>query len=97
MMEATVCGYHVYKEIWCTAEVTDDLLRDQLIERAIMMAMLPANCTYLGCENLHADIYFVSLIFMVCQSTAKTAKIGPYENFPLCGIVSHIIYLFSCL
>ena len=99
MMEATVGGYHVYKEIWCTAEVIDDLLSDQLIEQAIMMAMPPANYTYmyLGHENLHAGIYFVGLIFMVCQSTVKTTKIGTRKNFPLYGIVSHIMYLFSCL
>ena len=83
MMEAIVRVYHVYKEIWCVAEVIDNLLRDQLINRAITMAMPPANHAYLGCKNLHVGIYFTSLIFAVCQSTAKTAKIGPYKNFPL--------------
>ena len=58
-MEAIVCVYHIYKEIWCAAEVIDHLLRDQLIDRAITMAMPPANRAYLGCENLHVGIYFI--------------------------------------
>ena len=31
------------------------------------------------------ELYFAGLIFVVCKSTAKTAKIGPLENFPLYG------------
>ena len=31
------------------------------------------------------ELYFAGLIFVVFQSTAKTAKIGPLENFPLYG------------
>ena len=30
-------------------------------------------------------LYSAGLIFMVCQSTTKTVKIGPLENFPLYG------------
>ena len=44
----------------------------------ITMATLPLNCT--------RKLYFAGLIFVVCQLTAKTAKIGPLENFPLYGI-----------
>ena len=36
-------------------------------------------------ENLRIGFYCAGLIFVVCQSTAKTAKIGPFENFPLYG------------
>ena len=35
--------------------------------------------------NRARELYFAGLIFVVCQSTAKTAKIGPLENFPLYG------------
>ena len=84
-MEAIVRGYHTYKEIWCAAEVRDRLLKDQLIDQAITMAKPPGNCTYLGHKNLRVDIYFMGLIFAVCQSTPKTVKIGPHGNFPLHG------------
>ena len=82
-MEAIVRGYHVYKETLCAAEVIDHLLRDQLIDRAIMMARPPANRSYLGCKNLRVGIYFAGLILAVCQ---PTAKIGPRKNFPLYSI-----------
>ena len=90
-MEAIVSVYHVYKEIWCAAKVIDHLLRDQLIDRAITMAMPPANHAYLGCENLHVGIYFTSLIFVVCQSTVKTAKIGPHKNFLLYSTTINVL------
>ena len=32
--------------------------------------------------------YFADFIFVVCQSTAKTAKIGSLENFRLYGILT---------
>ena len=83
--EAIVCVYHIYKEIWYAAEVIDHLLRDQLTDQAITMAMPPANRAYLDSENLSVGIYFASLIFAVCQSTVKTAKIGPSKNFQLYG------------
>ena len=35
--------------------------------------------------NRTQELYFAGLIFVACQSTAKTAKIGPRENFPLYG------------
>ena len=54
---------------------------------AITMAMPPANRTYVGHENVHLG-FFVDLIFMVCQSTAKTAKNGSLENFQLYGITT---------
>ena len=38
-----------------------------------------------GSENVHSGFYFADLIFMVCQSTAKTAKIGSLKNFRLYG------------
>ena len=37
-------------------------------------------------ENVRLGFYFTDLIFVVCQSTAKTAKIGSLENFRLYGI-----------
>ena len=67
MMEATVRVYHIYKEVWYAAEVIDHLLRYQLINRAITMAMPPVNRAYLGHDNLRVGIYFSSLIFAVCQ------------------------------
>ena len=36
-------------------------------------------------ENVRLGFYFADLIFVVCQSTAKTAKIGSLENFRLYG------------
>ena len=42
-IEAIVCVYHVYNKIWCAAEVIDHLLRGQLIDQTITMAMPPAN------------------------------------------------------
>ena len=35
---------------------------------------------------IHKRAYFVGLIFAVCESTVKTAKIGPLKNFPLYGV-----------
>ena len=43
----------------------------------ITMAMPPVNRT--------RELYFAGLIFVVCQSTVKSAKIGPLENFTLYG------------
>ena len=37
-------------------------------------------------ENVRLGFYFTDLIFVVCQSTVKTAKIGSLENFRLYGI-----------
>ena len=39
-------------------------------------------------ENVRLGIYFMDLILMVCQSTAKTAKIGSLENFRLYGTLT---------
>ena len=36
-------------------------------------------------ENVRLGVYFADLIFVVCQSTAKTTKIGSLENFRLYG------------
>ena len=36
---------------------------------------------------LYNQAYFAGLIFMIRQSSAKTTKIGPLENFPLYGIL----------
>ena len=33
-----------------------------------------------GRKNLRIGFYFAGLIFVVCQSTAKTTKIGPLKN-----------------
>ena len=56
---------------------------DRSSSMQITMAMPPLNRTQ--------ELYFAGLIFMVCQSTAKTAKIGPLENFPLYGIWQFLI------
>ena len=37
-------------------------------------------------ENVRLGFNFADLIFVVCQSTVKTAKIGSLENFRLYGI-----------
>ena len=37
----------------------------------------------LGSENVRLGFYFADLIFVVCPSTMKTAKIGSIENFRL--------------
>ena len=43
----------IYKEIWYAAEVIDHLLRNQQIDRAITMAMPPANHAYVhGSQEL---------------------------------------------
>ena len=34
-LEAIICVYNIYEEIWYAAEVLDHPLRDQLIDRAI--------------------------------------------------------------
>ena len=39
-------------------------------------------------ENVRSDFYFADLIFVVFQSSAKTAKIGSLENFRLHGTFS---------
>ena len=49
----------------------------------ITMATPPPNWT--------RELYFTGLIFVVCQSTAKTAKIRPLENLPLYGIGERLI------
>ena len=36
-------------------------------------------------ENVRLGFYFADLNFVVCQSIAKTAKIGSLENFRLYG------------
>ena len=43
-------------------------------------------------ENVRLGFYFADLIFVVCQSTAKTAKIGSLENFRLYGIQVAVSY-----
>ena len=43
----------------------------------------PSQSRIRGRENLRIGFYFAGLIFVVCHSTAKTAKIGPLEIFPL--------------
>ena len=39
-------------------------------------------------ENVRLGFYFADLIFVVCQSTAKTAEIGSYEisGYTVCAI-----------
>ena len=58
-------------------------LSDRSSSMPITMAMPPANCVYVGHENVRLEFYFTYLIFVVCQSTMKTAKIGSLENFQL--------------
>ena len=85
-MKAIVHCYHVYKEIWCAAEVIDHLLRDQLINQAITLAMPLANCAYLGHENLRAGIYFTTLISRFANQPQKLRKLDT-ENFLLYSIL----------
>ena len=44
-------------------------------------------------ENVRLGFYFADLIFVVCQTTAKTAKIGSLENFRLYSTYIYICYL----
>ena len=87
MIEAMVRGYHVYKEVWCAA-IGEELSCVREVENyrdPFTMATPPANRARAGRENLRLGFYFADLIFVVCQSTAKTAKIGSLENIRLYG------------
>ena len=42
------------------------------------------------CENVRLGFYFADLIFVVCQSTAKTAKIGSLKIFRLYGMFNYV-------
>ena len=44
-------------------------------------------------ENVRLGFYFADLIFVVCQSTAKTAKIESLENVRLYGIVIKVYHV----
>ena len=50
--------------------------------------------TYLHCA-LYNRTYYVGLIFVLRQSSAKTAKIGPLENFPLYGTYMYMYYAIT--
>ena len=56
-------------------------------------AHAPSQSRVCGRENLRIGFYFVGLILMACQSTVKTAKIGPLENFTLYGIRVSAVYI----
>ena len=45
---------------------------------------------YPSSENVRLGFYFADLIFVVCQSTAKTAKIGSLEISGYTAV--HVIY-----
>ena len=47
--------------------------------------------------SLYKLAYFVGLIFVVHESTMKTVKVGPLENFPLYDIhVAIVVALLFC-
>ena len=48
-------------------------------------------------ENVRLGFYFGDLIFVVRQSTAKTAKMGSLGNFRLYGIHVHIYLRTACV
>ena len=48
---------------------------------AIYFLFMDVSCS----ENVCLGFCFADLIFVVCQSTAKTAKIGSLDNFRLYG------------
>ena len=51
----------------------------------------------LGSENVRLGFYFADLIFVVCLSTAKTAKIGSIEKIRLYGMLSILLfYSYRC-
>ena len=54
-----------------------------------MMAKPIANCARAVSEIVSEEFYFADLIFVVCESTAKTTKIGSLENFQLYGMHGH--------
>ena len=80
-IEAMVHGYHVYKEMWCAA--VGEVL--PCVRESGERWPCPSQSRIRSHENLRIGFYFVGLIFVVYQSTVKTAKTGPLENFPLYG------------
>ena len=38
---------------------------------------------FVDLHHAYTNVFFAGLIFVVQQSTVKTTKIGPFENFPL--------------
>ena len=80
-MEAIVRGYHVYKEIWCAAEVIDHLLRDLLIYQAIKMATPLANCAYLGRE-IYVQPFILQVEFLwFANQLRNVRKLDPAKIF----------------
>ena len=74
---------------------SEDLPQEQLSDRSsvtITMVTPPANRARAGRENVRLGFCFADLIIVVCQSTAKTAKIGSLENFCLYGSSKSICY-----
>ena len=51
-----------------------------------------ADAHYRAITSTYKCAYFMGLIFAVHESTIKTTKLGPLENFPLYGIVILALY-----
>ena len=83
MMEAIVCGYNIFKEISCAAEVIDHLLRDQLITRAITMAMARScQSCILGSQELACRLLFCGFNFRGLPSNHKNCENWTSRKFP---------------
>ena len=57
--------------------------------RSMMTVDLPpANLAFAISKIAHGEFYFADLIIVVCESTAKTTKVGSLEDFQVYGICS---------
>ena len=52
---------------------------------------------YRAVTSMYKRAYFAGLIFAVHESTMKSTKIGPLENFPLYSIVKEKSLSISCI
>ena len=78
---------------WLWSIMYDQLTSSKLIEFGKLSAWsmpcanhdghTPCHCACAVNELVHKEFYFADLIFVVFESTAKTAKIGSLENFRL--------------
>ena len=60
---------------------------DRKRQACSMMTTPPTNRAHAVSEIVCGEFYFADLIFVVRESTSKTAKIGSLENFRLYGIM----------
>ena len=68
--------------------VTESLLKLEAAYRMPTTPPINRSCTV--SESVYEVFYFVELIFLVCQSTVKAAKIGSLESFQLYRITLNV-------